>query len=150
MWIYPSSHDWNNLSSCFKVVLLSDFQFGSKPKAKHMKIEHIGLKPDHGWSLRWDGVVMGRPAHVGGRAAHSWARSGPTLASVVLSLLLPEFCDFHDRILSWCWGVSPPHLWQNHPIYESTSTMATTKAIALSYLSPYKPGRPLSIMKDLE
>ena len=31
-----------------------------------------------------------------------------------------------------------------------TTTMATTEAIALSYLSPYKPYSPLSIMKDLE
>ena len=44
--------------------------------------------------------MMGQPAHVGGRAAHSRARFGPTLASMVFVLLLSKFHDFHDRILS--------------------------------------------------
>ena len=41
-------------------------------------------------------------------------------------------------------------LWQNWPIYKSTSTMATTEMITLSYLSPYKPGSPSSTTKDLD
>jgi hypothetical protein len=39
---------------------------------------------------------------------------------------------------------------QNRPIYKSTSTMATTEAATLSYLSPYKSSSQLSITKDLE
>ena len=56
-----------------------DSQFGSKRKVKHIKIECIGRKPDHGQSARRGGAVMGRPAHRGGQAAHSQARFGPTL-----------------------------------------------------------------------
>ena len=52
--------------------------------------------------------MVGRPAHVGGRAAHSWARFGPTLASVSFGPLFFGFHYFRDRIsflLSRC--VSP-------------------------------------------
>ena len=52
--------------------------------------------------------MIGQPTHVGGQAAHSQARSGPTMASVVCGPLLPEFCDFHNRIPFCCHGVSPP------------------------------------------
>jgi hypothetical protein len=51
--------------------------------------------------------MMGRSAHVGGQAAYSRARSGPTLVCAVLGPLLPEFYDFHDRIPSCYHGVSP-------------------------------------------
>ena len=45
-----------------------------------------------------------------------------------------------------------PYGWllsQNRPIYKSTSTKAATNAVKLSHLSPYKPGSPPSISKDL-
>ena len=61
-----------------------------------MKIECIGLKPNHGRSVRRCSAVVGRLAHVGGRVAQSWACFGPTLASMVFGLLLLEFHDFHD------------------------------------------------------
>ena len=48
----PLSHDWNNISLGLIVILLSDFQFGSKQKVKHIKIECIGLKPDRGQKAR--------------------------------------------------------------------------------------------------
>jgi len=67
---------------------------------KHIKIECIRLKPDRVQSARQDDAVMGQLAHRGGRAAHSQACFGPTLASVVFVLLLSEFHDFHDRIMS--------------------------------------------------
>ena len=59
---------------------------------------------------------MGRPAHGGGRAAHSRAHFGPTLASVIFGPLLSEFCDFRDRIPSCCYGVSPLHLFSCIPL----------------------------------
>ena len=85
-----------------------DFQFGSKRKAKHIKTECIGLIPDRGRSTRQGGTVVGWAAHVGGWAARSQARLGPTLASTVLGPLLPEFHDLRDwvsSLLSRC--VSP-------------------------------------------
>ena len=60
------------------------------------------------------GAGLGRPAHVGGRAAHSRVRFGPTLVSMVFGPLLSEFHDFCDRILFCCHGVLPPHLF---PVY---------------------------------
>jgi hypothetical protein len=42
------------------------------------------------------------------------------------------------------------HLLRNQLIYKSTSTMAATGVVVLSYLSPYKPDRPSSVTKDLE
>ena len=110
------SHDWNNLSSCFKFVLSNDSQFSSKRKAKHIKIECIGLEPDCGQSARRGCVVMGQLAHVGGWAAHSQARFGPTLVSVVFILLFSEFRDFHDQIPSCCRGVSHPYLFSCIPL----------------------------------
>ena len=59
---------------------------------------------------------MGRLARVVGRAAHSQAYFGPTLASVVLVRLLSEFHDLSDRILSCCRGMSPPHLFSYIPL----------------------------------
>ena len=53
---------------------------------------------------------MGRLARVVGRAAHSQAYFGPTLASVVFVSLLSEIHDFRDRILFCCRGMLPPHL----------------------------------------
>ena len=44
--------------------------------------------------------MVGWATHVGGRAARSQAHLGPTLVSVVLGPLLPEFCDLHDWISS--------------------------------------------------
>ena len=38
---------------------------------------------------------------------------------------------------------------QNRPICKSTITIATTKAVKPSHLSPYKSGSPSSITKDL-
>jgi hypothetical protein len=66
--------------------------------------------------------MMGQPTHVGGQAAHSQACSGPTLVSKVLSPLLPEFCDFRNRILYCCRGLSPPHLF---PLYLYAQHMET-------------------------
>jgi hypothetical protein len=75
-----------------------------------MKIECIGLKPDHGQSSGRDGEVIGRTAHAGGWAAHSSGCSRLASSYVVLYSLLSEFHDFHDQILSYCRGVSPPNL----------------------------------------
>ena len=86
-----------------------------KWKTKHIKTECIGLIADHGRSARRGGAVVGRAAHVGGWAARSQARLGPTLASTVLGPLLPEFSNFHDRILFCCCSVSPPHLFSCIP-----------------------------------
>jgi hypothetical protein len=61
-----------------------------------------------------------------------------------------------DRTCSWSAFGRSTALWascalsQNWPIYKSTSTMATTETVTLSYLSPYKPGSPSSTTKDLE
>jgi hypothetical protein len=63
-----------------------------------MKIECIVLKPDCGQSPRQGSTVVGWLAHIGGWVAFFGARSGPTLARVVLSRLLPEFHDFCNRI----------------------------------------------------
>ena len=65
-------------------------------KMKQIKIECIRLIPDRGRSARRGGIVVGRAAHIGGRAACSRAHLGPTLAGVVLGTLLFEFHDFHD------------------------------------------------------
>ena len=72
----------------FEVVLSSDFQFGSKRKAKHMKIECMGCKPDRAQSVRQSGAVMGWAAHRGGREAHSRVYSRPASLYVVLDSLL--------------------------------------------------------------
>ena len=53
---------------------------------------------------------MGQLAHVGGRVAHSQARSSPTLASVVFDSLLPDFHDFGDQISFVVVVCLPPHL----------------------------------------
>ena len=66
--------------------------------------------------MRRGSAVMGQPAHGGGRAAHSRAHFGPTLASVIFGPLLSEFRDFSDRILSCCRGVSLPHLFSYIPL----------------------------------
>ena len=52
-------------------------------------------------------AVVGRLAHVGSWAAHSRARFGPTLVSVVFGPLLSEFHDFHDQIPFCRRGVLP-------------------------------------------
>ena len=83
---------------------------------KHIKIECIGLIPDRGQSTRQGGTVVGWAAHVGGWAARSQARLGPTLASTILGPLLPEFSNFHDRISFCCCSVSPPHLFSCIPL----------------------------------
>ena len=61
-------------------------------------------------------AVVGRLAHVGSQAAHSRARFGPTLASVVFGPLLSEFHDFHDQISLCSHGVLPPHLFSCIPL----------------------------------
>jgi hypothetical protein len=68
----------------FKIVLSCDFQFSSKQKTKHMKIECIGLKPDRGQSMRRRGIERDRVAQGEGQAAHHGGCSGPTLSYVVL------------------------------------------------------------------
>jgi hypothetical protein len=68
----------------FEVVLSYDFQFGLKWKMKHMKIECIGLKPDHGQSTRREGTKRGRVAQGGGQAAHHGGCLGPTSSYMVL------------------------------------------------------------------
>ena len=64
--------------------------------------------------MRTGDAVLGQPAHVIGRAAHSRVYFGPTLASVVLVSLLSESRDVRDQISSCCHGVLHPHLF---PIY---------------------------------
>ena len=50
--------------------------------------------------MRQGSAMMGQPADAGGQAAHSRACFGPTLVSMVFVLLLSEFHDFSDQILS--------------------------------------------------
>ena len=92
------SHERNNLSSGFKVYLSKDFQFDSKRKVKHVKIECIGLKPGRGRSARQGGAVMGRPTHGGGRVAHSRAHFGQTLVSVVHSRNTLKFASLEIEL----------------------------------------------------
>jgi len=73
------------------------------------------------------GARLGRPAHVGGWAAHSRARFGPTLASMVFGPLLSEFHDFCDRILFCCRGVLPPHLFLVYLYAQHVETNTYTK-----------------------
>ena len=94
-----------------------------------MKIEHIGLKLDHGRSVRRGGAGLGRPALVGGQAAHSWASFGPTLASIVLVPLLSDFHDFRDRISFHYRGVLPPHLFFIYLYAKHVETNMYTKEI---------------------
>jgi hypothetical protein len=87
-----------------------------------MKIEYIGLKPDCRQSSGQGVTMMGQAAHGGGLAAHSGGCSRPASSYVVFHLLLPEFHDFHDRILFCYRGVSPPHLF---PVYLSAQHVET-------------------------
>ena len=73
-------------------------------------MEHMGRKPDHGRTVRRGGTVVGWLAHRGDGVAGPEAHLGLALVDVVLGLLLLEFCDFRDRILLYCRGVLPSHL----------------------------------------
>ena len=61
-----------------------------------------------------------------------------------------NFSKLAHEYIAGGWIHTLPLVWQNRPIYKSTSTMATTETIALSYLSPYKPGSPSSTTKGLD
>ena len=94
-----------------------------------MKIDHIGCKPDRGQSMRWGGAALGQLAHRVDRAAYPGACLGPTLLSVVLDSLLPEFCNFHDRISFCCCGVLPPHFFLVYLYAQHVETNTYTKEI---------------------
>jgi hypothetical protein len=94
----------------FQVILSCDFQFGSKQKTKHMKIECIRLKPDHGQSARRGDIERGRVAQGGGQAAHHGGCSGPTSLNVVLGYLPSIIREFPNQISFWRHDVSVAHL----------------------------------------
>ena len=79
-----------------------------------MKIDHMGRKPDRGQTTRRGGTVVGRLARRGDEVAWPEAHLDPALVDVALGPLLLEFHDFRDRILFYCRGVLPPHLF---PVY---------------------------------
>jgi len=107
------SHNWNNLSSCFKVVY--QWIFNSVRNRSETYKNRVYWNQTWPWMKR-EARRMGQLAHRGGQAARSRAHFGPTLASVVFGPLLSKFCDFLDRISSCCRDVSPPHLFSYIPL----------------------------------
>ena len=72
--------------------------------------------------MRRGGAGLGWQAHRVDPVACPEARSGPTLASMVLVPLLSEIHDFRDRVLFCYRGVPPPHLFPIYAQHVETNT----------------------------